>query len=61
MANDVVVHVIVTDDASPALRKVGQETDKVGTSASGAGSSMLSMGVAFAAVTTAATVAAGVM
>jgi len=61
MANDVRIHVTVTDDASPALRKVGQQTDKVGTSASGTGSSMLSMGVAFAAVTTAATVAAGVL
>ena len=61
MANDVRIHVTVTDDASPALRKVGQETDKVGASASGTGSSMLSMGVAFAAVTTAATVAAGVL
>ena len=33
MANDVRIHVTVTDDASPALRKVGQETDKVGASA----------------------------
>jgi len=61
MANDVRINVTVTDDASPALRKVAQETDKVGTSASGTGSSMLSMGVTFAAVTTAATVAAGVL
>ena len=61
MANDVRIRVSVTDDASPALRKVGQETDRLGTSAGGTGASMLSMGVAFAAVTAAATVAAGVL
>jgi len=61
MANDVRIHVSVQDDASPTLRQVGQETDKLGTSASGTGSSMLSMGVALAAVTAAATVAAGVV
>ena len=61
MANDVRIHVSVQDDASPTLRQVGQETDKLGTSAAGTGSSMLSMGVALAAVTAAATVAAGVV
>ena len=61
MANDVRIHVSVQDDASATLRQVGQETDKLGTSAAGTGSSMLSMGVALAAVTAAATVAAGVV
>ena len=51
MANDVRITVSVTDNASAPLRKVGQETDKLGTSAGGTGASMLTMGLAITAVT----------
>ena len=51
MANDVRITVSVNDNASAPLRKVGQETDKLGTSAVGTGASMLSMGLAITAVT----------
>ena len=57
MANDVRITVSVTDNASAPLRKVAQETDKLGTSAGGTGASMLSMGVGFGVVTAAITIA----